>query len=423
MSLALVALGLALLGACRTDPEARSRILLGALSVGFAATSLTAVGFPAVIARPDAIGLDGLRFLQVAAGILLLGFGAAWSAGWSPSLILLTVVAAVTAWSLFAVTGWLQPVGFAAGLLAAVVFGWLLVLRLRPGRLLVAIDRGLLDPGERSAWRPDPAWVPTAPVVAAGGATLIGLLIPHLWTVLGGVVVAVVTVFVALRQSRRRAWPLLGVATVVALTLLWMVRLSGPLGGWIPDLIDGPFSPRAAQVLAVMVGLAGAGLAGAWPLHGLMVPVLLAPMAVAVGGVVGGVLVPDGVQWLQPILAPIALVGMLHAIAWRRLDQWLIVAGMYGIWTGTREGAVGGAMLIGTGWLRATLPATWLGRLPIPAAAACVAMLAPAGGILGILRGGLGTETVYAALATLVTGVAILVFAGEARPTPVAPRP
>lgn len=423
MSLALAALALGLLGALRPEPRGRARMLLGALALGLASASLHAVGGgagPGVLAGGDLDG-NGLTFLQVVAGLVLLGIGAGWSAGWGIPLALVTVVAGVVAWPLFMTTGWLRPVGSAAGLLAVLVFGWLVVARLRPGRLLVAIDRGVLDPSGRSALRPSPGWVPTAPILAASAASLLALMVPHLWTALGGVVVAVVATGFSLRQARRPAWSMLPMAILVGAILLWSVRLSGPLGGWIPSLIDGPFSPRAAQILALLVGLAGAALAGAWPLHGVMVPVLLAPTALAVGGVFGTFLIPDGVQWFQPIFAPLALVGMLHAMAWRRVDSLLIMGGLYGLWTGTREGAVGAALLIGTGWLLAVVPGTWIGRVPIPPKVSRLAWVFPIVGVLAVQRGGIMTETTYAVLATIVAGTGLVTCADRPRLDAVAP--
>ncbi len=423
MSLALLALALATVGLLTSRATVRTRILLGALGVGLASASLHAVAGgdgPGAFTGVD-LDANGLAFLQAVSGLLILGFAAAWSAGGGLPLAVVTVAAAVAGRPLFLAAGLLRPVGIAAGLLALLVFGWLVVARLRPGRLLVAIDRGLLDPRGRSGWRTTDAWAVTPPLLAAGAATLGALLVPHLWTVLGGAVIATVAAWLAFRQAHRAAWLLWPAAVLIAVTLLWSVRLAGPLGGWIPSLVDGPFSPRAAQGLALMVGGAGLVLAGAWPLHGLTVPVLLGPIVVAVAGVFATLLIPDGVQWLQPLAAPLALVAMLHALAWRRVDQFLAMAGLYGLWTGTRAGALGGALLIGTAWCLAVAPTTWIGRVPVPPAGRRLAWLIPIVGALAVQRGAIATETVYAVLATLVAAAGVVGFSTSRPSAVVAP--
>jgi len=423
VSLVWVAVALATLGAIRGDPAPRARLLLGALLIGLASASLVFV-IGADYLSPSinvGVGGDGVVFLQVVAGFVLLGVGLGWTAGvWLPMLAV-TIAAGLSVRILFGFTGWLRPIGIAAAVLALAVLGWLLIAWLRPGRLLIALDRGLLDSHQRSAWRPSAGWMPTGPILATAAAAVLALVIPHLWTVLGGATVALLAGWVATRRAHRSAWILLPGALLIALGLLWSVRLSGPLGGWIPTLIDGPFSPRAAQALALLIGLAAAVVAGIWPLHRLSVPILLAPVAVAVSGTFAVLLIPDGVQWWQPIFAPLALIGMAHAIAVRRSDQLLVAMGMYGLWTGTRLGALGGALLIGAGWVGAVAPSTWMARLPVSPLVARLALLVPAAGAMLVQRGGIATETGYAVLFTAVVAVAITVFVGPPAAASVAP--
>lgn len=423
MNLAWIAVALAALGVLQGSEVSQRRLLLGALLVGLASASLILVSGTDHLSPSVSVAFDanGVIFLQVVGGLLLLGVGLGWAAGaWLPMLAL-TIVTVFSTRVLFGFAGWLRPVGVAAAVTAVAAIGWVITSSLRPGRLLVALDLGLLDRQGRSGWRPPTGWTPTAPVLAAGAAAVIALAVPHLWSVLGGTTVAVVAAWLATRRAGRPAWMLVPAALLVGLTLLWTTRLSGPLGGWIPTLIDGPFSPRAAQVLALMVAAAGSVLAAVWPWHGVSVPILLAPLAAGALGAVGTLLVPDGVQWWQPIFAPLALVGMGHGVAWRRMDQVLVAAGMYGCWTGTRTGTLGGMMLVATGWILAVAPSTWIGKLPVAPLVARLLWLFPGGGVLLVQRAGIATETGYAILFSAVVAASIGVFTRPGEVGSVAP--
>jgi hypothetical protein len=295
---------------------------------------------------------------------------------------------------------------------AVAVFGWLVLRGVRPGRILLALDRFVLDRRGRSSWRPSPDWTPTAPILVASVSTILALTIPHLWTVLGGGAIALTAGWIA---SRRRGWLPLGLLpgiVLAVLILLWSVRLTGPLGGWIPALIDGPFSPRAAQALALMTSGVVVAASGLWPVHGITIPVLLSPLAIAVSAY-ATLLLPDGVQFWQPLLAPVALVAMMHGVAQRRTGQVLVAAGVFGAWTGTREGTVGGALLVGAAWLMVVVPATWLSRLSPPRLLIRVAWLLPCWGAVLVLRGGVSTQIVYSMVAALTMAVAIAIWGSQ----------
>jgi hypothetical protein len=162
---------------------------------------------------------------------------------------------------------------------------------------------------------------------------------------------------------------------------------------------------------------------GLWPAHGITIPVLLAPVAVAVSAY-ATLLLPDGVQFWQPLLAPVALVAMMHGVAQRRTEQVLLAAGVYGVWTGTREGTVGGALLVGAAWLMVVVPATWLSRLSPPRRLIRLAWLLPCWGAVLVLRGGVSTQIVYSVVAALTSASAIMIWwppAGRTPHPPVAP--
>jgi hypothetical protein len=415
VSLSLAAGMLAAWGLVQGDSRRRALVLVAALLLGLAAASVAASlgdSRPASFAG-SAWDAGGLVFLQIVAGIVLLALVMALAV--APHAVTLAIVALAgwLSWPLVQLGGIVRPVGFAGVVAAGAAFGWILLVRARPGRLFGALDRGVLDPHQRASWRPPREWVPTAWPLVAAAAAVVALLIPHLTTVLGGALVAVIAAFTASRQGGRPAWALLPVIPLLFLILLWSLHLSGPLGGWIPNLIDGPFSPRASQLLAALTALALLPLAGLWPLHGVSVPILLAPVVVAVGGVFAALLIPDGVQWWQPLLAPLAVVAMAHALARRLPSQLLMAAGVFGLWSGTLAGALGGAVLVLSAWALVMVPVSWAARLPVAPVAARLLWLPSVAGAIALLHGAITTEVTYTLAAVVIGAAGLLILLDE----------
>lgn len=408
MSLALAALVVAAWGCWQQKPVARRGLLVAALTLGLGAATL-ALQFGA--ARPALIvGAFGNQAmwatLHAVAGLVLVAVIVAIVT--APTLITLAVAGLVVwiAWPLASLPMPFRSIGAAAAWAAVGLLGGAVMFRLRPGRALVALDR-LLDPSRRATWRPSTDWVPTSWLLVAAAGGLLALAIPHLVTVLGGALLAALAGALGWRKARRPAWGLLPALLALPLMLLWTLHLSGPLGGWIPTLVDGPFSPRAAQNLALLSLWAVVPIAGIWPLHGITIPVLLAPVAIAVGGTFATLLVPDGVQWWQPLAAPLALAAMAHAVAHRRPEPLLIAAGLFGLWTGEAVGAVGGGLLILSAWSLTIFPSTWLGRLPVPGSVRKLAGVFPAAGVLLVLQAGIGTEVAWSLAGAAIGAYAI----------------
>ncbi|MFN2315533.1 MAG: hypothetical protein ABR551_09240 [Gemmatimonadales bacterium] len=412
MTLSILAVLLAAWALVRRDAARRATLLIASLILGLAAASLAAAAGNSMTASLAQMpgSAPGVEFLQVAAGLTLLAMVMAVAA--APHLVTIGWAGLVgwVAWPLAQAGGLIRPAGIAALVAALGIFGWLALRRIRPGRVFVGLDQALLDRRNVVAWRPTNDWIPTAWPLVAAVASLLALTIPHLAMVLGGAVVATTATFIASRKAGRPAWALLLSVPLLVVVLLWTLHLSGPLGGWIPGLIDGPFSPRAAQALALLTSLALLPIAGLWPLHGVTVPVLLAPLLVAVGGTFAVLLIPDGIQWWQPVLAPLAVLAMAHAVARRSPAQLLVAAGVFGLWTGTRPGGFGGALLLVSAWMLVVVPGTWLGRLPVPGVIPRTLGLVPVVGTVAVLHGGLVTEVAYTVAATLVAAAGIQIM-------------
>lgn len=400
MTLELVALGAVAATAGRADRRARGLGLLAGLALALGAASLHVVlGGTAALGAPGLMTGADPAFLQSAAALLVLGAGFALAAGPWPAGVLVAAATAWASWPLLLQPGMVRAVGIAAGILAAGVAVWLLVGWLRPGRLLLALDR-VVAPGWRTVEGPATARPRTGAGLAAAMAGGIALLVPHLVTVLGGTLVALGALLVAGWRQGRRTWLLVPAGLLVFLALLWSVRLAGPLGGWLPTLVDGPFSPRAALLLSAMVSAAAWMVTGAWPLHGAGVPPAAALLALPLVALFGTLLVPDGIRFWQPLLAPLTLLGMMHALAAARPDRLLLHGGLLGLWTATPPGAVGGAVLVACAVAVAGRTSS------LPGALRVLAVL-PAAGVVLVVRGHLQTEVVYGLAAAAVVAFAI----------------
>jgi hypothetical protein len=414
VSLSVAALVIAAWGLLQRTSRARSGVLVAALAVGLAAAMLAwqfGAARPALAA--EALGSPAKwAALHLVTGLVLVAMIVAVRAAPAVPTVAIVGLTAWIAWPLTSLPHPQRSLGAAAAWAAVGLLGGAAVFRLRPGRALVALDR-LLDPRQHAEWRPAPNWVPTAwlLVVATGG--VVALAIPHLVTTLGGSLLATLAGALGWRAAGRPAWGFLPALAALPLMLLWTLHLSGPLGGWIPTLIDGPFSPRAAQNLALLSLCAVIPLAGVWPLHGVTIPVLLAPVAIAVAGTFATLLIPDGVQWWQPVAAPLALAAMAHAVAQRRVAQLLVAGGLFGLWTGLPLGALGGGLLILSGWFAVTAPETWLGRLPIPFPVRQLAGLLPATGVLLVLHAGLRTEVAWSLAGAAIAAWGIVTSPGN----------
>lgn len=423
MNLSLAAMLLAAWGVVQPVARRRPRLLVAALLLGLAAAAIVAALGNSRPASFVGTGWDtgGIVFLQIVAGVVLLAAGLALVAVPHAVTLVLAALVGWCIWPALELGGVLRPAGAAAALLAVGALGWVVVIRLRPGRVFLALDRWLLDRRGAAIWRPAPGWEPTAWPMVAAAAGVTTLAVPHLATVFGGALAAVVAGYLAARRGSLPAWGILLALPPLFLMLIWTMHLSGPLGGWIPGLIDGPFSPRAARWLALLAAVAAVPIAGLWPLHGVTRPVLLAPLTIAIGGVFAVSLVPDGVRWWQPALAPLALAGMAHAVARRLPGPLLVAAGIFGLWTGTPDGALGGAILLASAWAMVVLPTTWIGRVPVAPVVVRLLWLVPAVGALVLLRGAMTTEVVYTFVAIAVTavGIAELAAPNEAPVDPV----
>jgi hypothetical protein len=179
VTLDLIAMALLALAMWRPAREGRALGLLAALVMALAASSLCAfAGVDALASlRAGTFAFDagGLVVLNTTSGLVLLALLLALVA--RPGIAELGVVAVGTwlAAPLWRLPGLSRVIGVAAAIVAVSALGWWLLLTLRPGRLLRAADRVLLDRSLAAGWRPGSGWRAEAPTLAAAMFALLAL--------------------------------------------------------------------------------------------------------------------------------------------------------------------------------------------------------------------------------------------------------
>jgi hypothetical protein len=156
-----------------------------------------------------------------------------------------------------------------------------------------------------------------AAAALAGGAALV-LLAPHLALVVAGMMVASVGAELGFRSGRRI--PVLPLVTLTLLPAYWLLdTVAGPEGLALANLPALPLSPAAARLVAIPLAMVAWAWMGLWPLHGVVRPVLLAPLGAALWMRVAVPLTAEGLAHWQPLSLGVAAAGLWHAAADGRL--------------------------------------------------------------------------------------------------------
>lgn len=439
MSLTLLHVFLLTLAAALLVPGVRWRALalLGAIATGLAGVAfvhrLGAGPVGELAARVAERGAP-LTFLQINGGLLLLGtvlvlLGALLAlvaSGWrSPSGVLASGFALIAAaggsaglLALAPYIGWGPLAGWAIGLAVAALILGILARAARAGEPFRRLDRHLLETRP-----PHPILVPSSlgEVIWLGGLLVSGvvaLAAPTLRATTLAIAVAAVASHVLLRRSRSGS-PI-PVPVLLALFLVpvvtYFTAIAGNPNPALHDLAQAPFSPAAEVRIFPWVALAAFGLAGLWPLHGLVLP-LVAPLAGVVLIRLGTGPLPDGAEHWAPLAMPVLVIGAWHAAATinpqvitRRTAALLVAGGLAGGLAGA-DGITGAWYLLATAlvlpWL--VLSAEFLRRIPLRLG--MLAWLVPGYAGWLVAQAGLNRQVTYTVL--LVAAVAVAVWRGS----------
>lgn len=409
-----------------SDRRRRHIALIGVVAVALALASFDARN--RVIAQAGGLGLapEGLSFLRINLGLLLLGLALPLGAAardastarvnrsWSLMGALLVLAASALLirreWTGLMLAPWRSALGAALLLAAGAIGVSLLVGVLRFGPAIVWLDDRVLSRSPAAA----PMLLDWGREVASWAALSFSAAIiiwaPQLYLVIGGAVLAAIAAHLLWRaRGRGTPIPLLPLAMLPLLVFAHrMATIAGPVGLSLPALQTGPFSPAAQAWLLPLLLLPVWAWCGFWPLHGIV--------PAGVGRVVGGLLLwrlgvqllPDGVAHWQVLAEAVIVLGIWHAASTRRVSAGLLALAMFGLMSRPPEGPRGGLWLLG---FTALLPFTrfWEPLLPpLPIRLVRLAWLLPAWALLLVLRGGLSSQVLLTTL--LAAGTAALLW-------------
>ena len=404
------------------------------LGLGVAATTVRLGGELSDLALRAAEGSAPLGFLQINTGLVLLGLSlvvvsgvlsiiragrgpapAAWVAMFLVAGGSAPMIAAHL--PLLSYIGWLPSLGAAIGVGAGAVILFLLGRWLRVGRGVAWLDERLLE-------RNPPGLIPigstTADLVWVTGflaSAVIMAITPSLRAfALATVVAGAVGHTLMRRLGGGSPIPVTALFSLLVIPVYQSIStIAGPETPGIADLAAGPLSIAAENRIVPWLAIGAWGLAGLWPLHGVVFP-LVAPL----GGVLllrlGAHSLPNGMEHWAPLFMLPALLGVWHPVASpgsfaarpRRLIEMLVALSIFGMFAGG-EGLTGAYWLLG-----AALLVPWCYFLLQSWARARdvvrLAGLPLVWGSLLVITGGLGSQVTYTALAAAGIAAAIWVF-------------
>jgi len=237
-------------------------------------------------------------------------------------------------------------------------------------------------------------------------AVLLVLVSPHLHLLAAGAVLAAVAGGLAVRPTGG-ARPQAGQG--VALLLLaggWyaLTLVGGEAPLWIGALHQAPYSEAFELSVALPLALAAWPWLGLFPFHDTR----LGPLAPVVGGAllvrVVAEAVPIGLAHWQPVLYPLVLAAMVHALVRRRDTEALAALAALGLLSGAfLVGWCATGLAAGVSLLRAHALVRAAGRVLTVEGMAVAQASAVAAALLlvPVLSGGLASEAVYTVLVVL----------------------
>jgi hypothetical protein len=239
------------------------------------------------------------------------------------------------------------------------------------------------------------------------GAVVLVLIAPHLHLLAAGAALAILSGALAVRHGAGGWRPPLGLAAALLLLVgIWyaLTLVGGEAPLWITTLHDAPYSEAFELSVALPLVLAAWPLLGLFPFHDTS----LGPLAPVAGGVlivrVAAEAVPIGLEHWQPLLYPLALAAMIHALVRRRDPEALAALAVLGLVSGAfLVGWCAIGLTAGVSLLRGHVVLRASGRVLSAEGEAVSQGVAVAAALLlvPVLSGGLAAETVYTALIVL----------------------
>jgi hypothetical protein len=288
--------------------------------------------------------------------------------------------------------------GFALLGAAVVLAALMLVIR---GRL-----RSPTEGGREVGITPVPGELDPLPLAGL----LLAALGPHLLIVAAGALLALAAALRQVIRAQRPLWlgPLLLAGALLGTAIALTFTILGPLGGGLAMLPVGPFSPAAERLLVMLVGGATLVVAGLPPLHRAPYGLALAPLGAVLLVRILAPAFPGGLSDWQPLAMLLLVASLAQAAFGGRWRQAAVAAGFLALWSGQRNGALAGLVLVCWGW------AAWAGGqalarrgIRLDSRWAGIPAAIPGLVILPALIATLGSQVVVSVLAVVVVAIGL----------------
>lgn len=411
------------------------------LGLGVAATTVRLGGDLSGLALRAAERSAPLRFLEVNTGLIFLGLSLV-IASVTISLLLLArrptegrVRPAPATWIAMVLVGggaaplvaaqvpllsYISPwsaLGAAAGIAAGAVILFLLGRRLRISRGVAWLDGRFLE-------RNPPAILPAGSTTFDftwltgffASAFILGITPSLRAFALATVVAGTVGHVLMRRLGGGSPIPVTAIFSLFILPVFQSIStIVGDPAPLIAELANGPVSLAAESRIVLWLAIAAWGLAGLWPFHGLVFP-LVAPISGILLIRLGAHALPAGLEHWAPAFMPLALLGIWHVVASpgdgsarpRRLIEMVVALAFLGAFSG-EEGVPGAYWLLGSAalvpWLYFVLHG-WMTKSPVYR----LLWLPLVWGALLVITAGLATQVTYTVLAAGGIAAAIWVY-------------
>lgn len=418
-------------GALLLPGRARRMGFLGLvpLGLGVAATTVRLGGDLSGLALRAAERSAPARFLEINTGLIFLGLSLVIAAV-TLSLLRLArqpteggVRSALASWIAMLVVGggaaplvvaqvpllsYISPwsaLGAAAGIAAGAVILFVLGRRLHISRGVAWLDARFLE-------RNPPALLPAGSttfdftwLIGFFASAIIMGITPSLRAFALATVVAGTVGHVLMRRlDGGSAIPVTAIFSLFIVPAFQFSTIVGDPAPLITELANGPVSPAAEYRIVLWLAITAWGLAGLWPLHGLVFP-LVAPISGILLIRLGAHALPAGLEHWAPAFMPLALLGIWHVVASpgddsarpRRLIEMLVALAFLGAFSG-EEGVPGAYWLLGSAalvpWLYFLLRG-WMTKSPVYR----LLWLPLVWGVFLVVTAGLATQVTYTVLA------------------------
>lgn len=242
-------------------------------------------------------------------------------------------------------------------------------------------------------------------ILAIGGGVLVLAPVHPAITVVGAIALVAGGHVLAMRLLGGPRFPVLPLAGAALLVLAVAMQAAANAPPWSLAPWDYAGLTTASELrLVPFIAVAAWGLGAMWPVYGVVPRGLLAPFGGAVWWRLGVGLLPAGLFFWQPLLTPLALVGVIWGALTARPTLLLTAWAFQALCTAMPNAVAGAFTLLVAAALLSLVPyAPARGKEPAATALALTALIAMAATLPAMLQ----TQVVYSLLAVAAAGAGV----------------